>query len=185
MLDIMLYLIKQRIIFMKKLVIAVSIAVASLSSAFADDGKINFTGVITDDACTPVNDVSNPLEVPMGTVSSKAFSTTQTANPHKFSILLKDCPLAATSAKVTFDGTADSNVPSVLALTQVAGVATNVGIQITDKQNVVVPLYTESSAYPLTVGDNSLDFVARYYKTGTTVTAGPADATTNFTIVYN
>ncbi|MNC36707.1 putative fimbrial-like protein YcbU precursor [compost metagenome] len=90
-----------------------------------------------------------------------------------------------TSAKVKFDGLADSNVNSILALSQIPGVATNVGIQLTDNKNVVVPLHTASSAYPLSVGDNNLDFVARYYATAATVTAGPANAVSNFTIVYN
>jgi len=173
---------------MKKLVIAVSIAAASLSAAsvFADDGKINFVGAITDDACTVVNDMSNPLTVTLGTVSSKAFTGAgSTAAPTKFTIALKDCPSTVTSAKVKFDGTADSNVNTILALTQETGVATNVGIQLMDKQYMVVPLYTASSAYPLATGDNNLDFVARYYATAAAVTAGPANSTSNFTIIYN
>ena len=84
-----------------------------------------------------------------------------------------------------FDGTADSYVNTILALTQETGVATNVGIQLTDNKNIVVPLHTASSAYPLTAGDNNLDFVARYYATAATVTPGPANSTSNFTIVYN
>lgn len=172
---------------MKKLVIAASI-VASMSAAaaFADDGKINFIGAITDDACTVVNDMSNPLSVTLGTVSSTAFKVAgDTAAPTKFTIKLTNCPATMTSAKVKFDGTADSNVGTLLALTQETGVATNVGIQLMDKQNVVVPLYTASSAYNLVAGANDLDFVARYYATAATVTAGPANSTSNFTIVYN
>ena len=41
-----------------------------------------------------------------------------------------------------------------------------------DNKNVVVPLYTASSAYPLQPGENSLAFVARYYATSSTVNAG-------------
>ncbi len=171
---------------MKKLVIAASIAASMSAAAFADDGKINFIGSITDDACTVVNDMSNPLSVTLGTVSSKAFKAAgDTAAPTKFTIKLTGCPATMTSAKVKFDGTADSNVGSILALTQVAGVATNVGIQLADKQGAVVPLYTPSSAYTLVAGANDLDFVARYYATAAAVTAGPANSTSNFTIVYN
>jgi len=171
---------------MKKLIIAASIIASVSTAAFADDGKINFTGSITDDACTVVNDMSSPLSVELKTVSSKAFKAAgNTASPTGFSIKLTGCPAAMTSAAVKFDGTADSNVNTILALTQEAGVATNVGIQLTDNKDVVVPLHTASSSYPLTVGDNKLDFVARYYATAATVTAGPANATSNFTIVYN
>ncbi|WP_447877574.1 fimbrial protein [Serratia fonticola] len=171
---------------MKKLVIAASIIASLSASAFADDGKINFVGAITDDACTVVNNMTSPLTVTLGTVSSKSFTAAgSTASPTKFTIALTGCPAAMTSAKVKFDGTADSNVNTLLALTQEAGVATNVGIQLMDHKDVVVPLHTASSAYPLTAGDNNLDFVARYYATAATVTAGPANATSNFTIVYN
>lgn len=171
---------------MKKLVIAASIIAFLSTAAFADDGKINFIGAITDDACTVVNDMSSPLTVTLGNVSSKAFKAAgSTASPTEFTIALKDCPAAMTSAKVKFDGTADSNVNTILALTQESGVATNVGIQLTDNNNIVVPLHTASSSYPLTAGDNNLNFVARYYATAATVTAGPANSSSNFTIVYN
>ncbi|MFV8869985.1 fimbrial protein [Serratia fonticola] len=171
---------------MKKLVIAASIIASLSASAFADDGKINFIGAITDDACTVVNNMSNPLIVTLGTVSSTAFTTgTMTAAPTKFTIALTNCPASVTSAKVKFDGTANANDNTILALTQETGVATNVGIQLMDKSQAVVPLYTASTAYALTTGDNDLDFVARYLATSLPVTAGPANSTSNFTIVYN
>lgn len=171
---------------MKKLVIAASIIASLSAAAFADDGKINFVGAITDDACTVVNSMSNPLTVTLGTVSSKSFTTgSLTAAPTKFTIALKGCPAAMTSAKVKFDGTANANDNTILALTQETGVATNVGIQLMDKSQAVVPLYTASTAYALTTGDNNLDFVARYLATSLPVTAGPANSTSNFTIIYN
>lgn len=54
-----------------------------------------------------------------------------------------------------------------------------------DNKNVVVPLYTASSAYPLQPGGNSLAFVARYYATSNTVNAGFANSTSTFTLNYN
>lgn len=174
---------------MKKNLIVAALVTGVLSAsafAFADDGKINFIGSITDDACTVVNDMSSPLTVTLGTVSSKAFATAgDTAAPTKFTIALKECPSSFTSAQVKFDGAADSNVNTILALTQVDGVATNVGIQLMDNKGAVVPLFTPSSAYALTAGDNNLDFTARYYATAATVTAGPANSTSNFTVTYN
>lgn len=172
---------------MKKTLIVAALATGVLSaSAFAADGKINFTGFITDDACTVTNTVGSPLNVTLGTVSSAAFTGAgSTAAPTKFTIALTGCPASMTSAKVKFDGIADTNVNALLALTQETGVATNVGIQIMDKTNAVVPLQTASSAYALTAGVNNLDFVASYYATAAAVTTGPANATSNFTIVYN
>lgn len=170
----------------KNATIIAAIMTASLSSAYAADGQINFTGTITDAACTIVNSMSNPLAVNLGTVSSKAFNGAgSTAAPTKFTITLKDCPATVKSAKVKFDGASDTNDTSILKLTQVSGAATGVGIQLSDNTNTVVPLYTESAAYPLTTGDNNLDFVARYKATAQTVTSGPANSTSDFTIVYN
>lgn len=172
---------------MKNNLIVAALMTAALSAyASADDGQVNFVGSITDDACTVVNNMSSPLTVTLGNISSKAFTATgSTAAPTKFTIALKNCPEATTSAKVKFDGVADSNVNTLLALTQGAGVATNVAIQLTDDKNVAVPLYTESASYPLTVGDNNLDFIARYYATADVVTPGSANASSNFTIIYN
>lgn len=172
----------------KTLIAAAMVAASSLTamSAFAADGKINFVGSITDDACTVVNDVSNPLTVTLGKVSSSAFTTgSMTTAATKFSIKLTNCPASVTSAQVTFDGTADNNDSTILKLTEETGVATNVGIQLVDKSQAVLPLYTPSTSYALNTGDNDLDFVARYLATSLPVGAGPANATSNFTITYN
>ncbi|MBW7981909.1 fimbrial protein [Enterobacillus tribolii] len=175
----------------KNLIVAALIAGAmSASVASADDGKINFVGEITDNACTVTNSVTNPLTVTLGKVARTAFTGAgSTAAPTKFTIALTNCPESVTSASVKFDGVADTNVSSVLALTQATGedetTASGVGIQIMDKQNVAVPLHTASSAYTLAQGANNLDFVARYYATSATVTSGLANSTSNFTIVYN
>ncbi|WON76482.1 fimbrial protein [Serratia sp. UGAL515B_01] len=171
---------------MKKNFLIVFTACALSASTLADDGKINFYGTITDVSCTVVNDVSNPLTVTMGTVSSKAFTGAgSTAAPTRFTLLLKNCPSSVKSAVVKFDGIPALNDDTVLALSKVTGMATNVGIQITDNQRRVVPLFTPSSSYPLNAGENNLNFVARYYATGNKVTSGPANATSNFTIIYN
>ncbi|AMX05510.1 fimbrial protein [Enterobacter asburiae] len=170
-----------------KLTAAAIISAFSLAaiSAHADDGKINFIGKITDDACTVTNTVSNPLSVTLGTVSSKAFDGSDTAAPTDFKIELTSCPDSAKTAAVKFDGTAANNDSTALQLTQEDGVATGVGIQITDAKNTVVPLHAASSSYDLKTGANSLAFTARYLKVGSAVTSGPANSTTNFTIVYN
>lgn len=175
----------------KNLIVAALVAGAmSASVASADDGRINFVGEVTDSACTVTNSVTNPLTVTLGKVARTAFTGAgSTAAPTKFTIALTNCPDSVSSATVKFDGTADTNVSSVLALTAATGedavTAGGVGIQIMDKQNVVVPLHTASSAYALSEGANNLDFVARYYATAATVTAGQANSTSNFTIVYN
>lgn len=156
------------------------------TGVFAADGTINFIGTITDTACTVTNTPTNPLTVTLGTVSKKAFTGAgSTAAPTKFSIELTDCPVTVTSATVKFDGTSANNDNTALKLTQDTGVATGVGIQLSDATGAIVPLYTASSPYPLAEGTNNLDFIARYLALSDTVTAGPANSTSQFTIVYN
>ncbi|EJD6585053.1 fimbrial protein [Providencia rettgeri] len=172
---------------MKKLLISAGI----LSSLFAchtnaSDGQINFTGTITDTACTVTNNTTSPLSVILGTVSSKAFiASGSTVAPTKFQIALTGCPDTMKTAAVKFDGISANSDNSVIKLTAGSGVAENVGVQIVDSTGKVVPLFTNSSAYNLTGGANNLQFVARYISLADTVKAGKADSTAQFTIVYN
>lgn len=175
---------------MKKNLIAVAVLASSAFgiSAFAADGQVNFTGEIIDAGCTVVNTPANPLEVKLGKVARSAFTQAgDTAAPTGFTLQLTNCPATVSTASVKFDGTAVNGDNSVLALTQDAGVATGVGIQLSDASQTVLPLYTASTAYPLQSGSatNNLDFVARYVSTSNTVTAGPANSMASFTINYN
>lgn len=141
------------------LIIATLFSAGIFSAAIvsAADGKINFVGSITDDACTVTNNVGNPLTVTLGNVSSKAFTGAgSTAAPIKFTIALTDCPKTVTSVRVTFDGTADSNVNAILALTQDDGVATGVGLQLADQNGTPVTLFTPSTACHVPQGNNSI-----------------------------
>jgi major type 1 subunit fimbrin (pilin) len=154
----------------------------------AADGQVNFKGEIIDSACEVVNSVSNPLDVTLGQVAKTAFTGAgSTAAATKFTLQLKNCPESVTSAAVKFDGTADAGDNNVLQLTQDTGVATGVGIQLSDASNAVLPLFTASTSYPLVSGTavNNLDFVARYIATDETVTAGPANSVASFSINYN
>lgn len=181
---------------MKKTLLSTLLATTaflSTASAFAADGTVNFTGSITDTACV-VDTASATLSVPLGKISTKSFAGAGTVAPAtKFTLVVKSCP-AATTASVNFDGTPVSGDNNVLALTTGTGVATGVGVQISDKDGNPVPLRGLSGSYDLKKGDpadttkdvtNALDFTARYIATAATVGAGTANASTNFTIVYN
>lgn len=171
---------------MKKNLIAVALfaAAAVSTSAFAADGTVNFTGSITDVACT-VDTNSLNQTVDLGKVSKTAFNGAgSTAAAKGFSLVLKDCPTAVTSALVRFDGLQVPGDNSVLALTEATDKAKDVGIQITDNNNNVINLYQDSAPYTLAAGENKLNFTARYYATGNNVDVGSANAVTNFTVVY-
>ncbi len=172
---------------MNKNLIAVAVLAASAftSSVFAEDGKVNFTGTIIPQGCEVTADTINQT-VDLGKVAVSAFpGTGATAGAKQFSLKLTNCPTTVTAATVRFDGTQVPGDNSILALTNEPNVATGVGIQIADNQNKVINLHQDSSAYALSsTQENVLNFVARYVSTAASVTAGPANAVSNFTIVY-
>ncbi|MRS88949.1 fimbrial protein [Enterobacteriaceae bacterium RIT714] len=174
---------------MKKTFIATAIAAVSVlssASVLASDGTINFTGEVLDSACTVDIGANNTMEVSMGSVAKSAFTGKgSTASATKFNLKLTKCPTTVTSATVKFDGTAYAGDDSVLALTTETGVATGVGIQLSDSSNKVVTLFTPSSSMTLAEGDNVLPFVARYIQQAAAVTAGPANSVAQFTVNYN
>ncbi|UBX50608.1 fimbrial protein [Providencia alcalifaciens] len=176
---------------MKKNLLVSLIAASSFfaaNNALAADGTIDFTGEITDQACELASG-SDALKVNLGKVSKKALpSAGSTAAATKFTIKLINCPTTVTSASVKFDATSYPGDDSVIELKDAgkSGVATGVGIQITDNANTVVPLFTASKTYPLKDGvENNLDFRARYIAQTANVGVGLANANATFTINYN
>ncbi|MDC9751957.1 fimbrial protein [Proteus mirabilis] len=174
---------------MRKSFIAMLIATTSIfvaNNALAADGTIDFTGEIIDNACELAAG-SDALKVNLGKVSKTALpSAGVTAAATKFTIKLINCPATVSTASVKFDAKSYSGDDTVIALKQESGVATGVGIQITDDANTVVPLFTASKNYPLKEdGENNLDFIARYIAKTDSVTAGLANANATFTINYN
>lgn len=176
---------------MKKNLLVSLIAASSffaVNNALAADGTIDFTGEITDQACELASG-SDALKVNLGKVSKKALpSAGSTAAATKFTIKLINCPTTVTSASVKFDATSYPGDDSVIELKDAgkSGVATGVGIQITDNANTVVPLFTASKTYPLKDGvENNLDFRARYIAQTANVGVGLANANATFTINYN
>lgn len=182
---------------MKKTLLAAALATTaalSFSSAFAADGTVNFTGSVTDTACVVDMGGTNVLAVQMGKISKSSFTVAGTvAAATKFTLQLKSCP-SATTATVKFDGIAANGDDKVLALTTGTGVATGLGIQLSDKSGAVLPLATNSTSYTLLKKDltatppadvNDLVFTARYISTAAAVTAGSANSTATFSINYN
>jgi P pilus assembly protein, pilin FimA len=173
---------------MKKHVFALTlIAGLFASAANAADGTINFTGSITDAACT-VDSNSASQNVNLGTVSSKVFGAVgATASPTNFTIKLTSCPSTVTGASVKFDGTSDTTNTQLLKLAS-ASTAKGVGVAIYEKDaSTLVPMHSQSSRQTIDSAQttNTLAFVAKYMSTADAVTAGTANASTDFTIVYN
>ncbi|QJI40171.1 fimbrial protein [Pseudomonas sp. ADAK2] len=173
---------------MKKSLIAVALltgcAFAGMANAY--DGTINFIGNITDAACTVTANTANQT-VTLGKVQSTALpSVGATAAPTLFSIVLANCPAAVTGAYIKFDGPADTLNSKLLALTSGTGVATGVAIGLYEQDSSTqIPVGGSANPHGITPPDATYNFIAKYVATKAAVTAGPANAVTNFTIIYN
>ncbi|RAY67088.1 type 1 fimbrial protein [Enterobacter hormaechei] len=174
----------------KKLMIAMLAAGSALTvtNVFAAAGTVNFNGNILDSACD-VDVASQNQVVVLGDYYKTEFPTTgaRTAAT-QFNIILKNCPVSVTNARVRFDGTPDSINTRLLAVdTSVAGAATGVAINLMTADKADLPLHGSNGyTYVLSsTADNTLNFYAQYVSTASSVTAGPANSVANFSVVYN
>ncbi|EFX8916794.1 TPA: fimbrial protein [Shigella flexneri] len=162
---------------MKRNIIGGAFTLASLmlaGHALAEDGVVNFVGEIVDTTCEVTSDTADQI-VPLGKVSKNAFSGVGSlASPQKFSIKLENCPATYTQAAVRFDGTGQ------------AIAAIGVGIRIFNQSdNSQVKLYNDSDYTAIDAeGKAEMKFIARYVATNATVTAGTANADSQFTVEY-
>lgn len=163
------------------------LSIVSLNT-MASDGEINFTGSVTDTACTIDIGAGNKMTVALGDVAKTSFTGVgSTSSDTKFDITATACP-SALAATVKFDGVAYAGDPNVLALdTPGTGTAaTGIGVQIKDSTMTVVPLATSSSSYTLVATEpNILSFYASYIQKDATVVSGVGNATAQFTLNYN
>ncbi|ENU1227412.1 MULTISPECIES: fimbrial protein [Providencia] len=164
-------------------VIGIALAVTSAPIVFAS-GTINFTGEITDIACT-VDSNSKNLNVDLGKVSVKSLATQgEVAGLKDFTIKLVDCP-ANSKVTVQFSGTRDTSDRDILAINQAAGVANNVGIALFEKDATTqIKLFENSKQVELNGSTVDLDYVARYKATGV-ATAGPVNSSAVYSIQYH
>ena len=168
--------------------LAVAVVGSMSSIANAADGTINFTGSILDSACT-VNTTSASQTVNLGMVQRTAFAAAgDVAAATRFDIVLENCPETVKSASVTFDGVANSADGNILALAS-DQTAEGVGVALFEADGVTaIPLSTQSLPMSLEnegdVNRNVMTFVAKYKATQAEVVAGTANATSDFTIIY-
>ena len=154
-------------------------------TALAADGTVKFKGNILDTACT-VDSGSADQTVTLGDIAKAAFKAKDdTAAPTKFSIKLTACPTGTVNVK--FDGVSDPANLDLLKL-DTGQTATGVAIQITDAQNNLIKLHESNSLSAVTVATDktaTMNFIARYQATSATVGSGTANATSQFTVIYN
>ena len=160
------------------------------SQVFASDGTVHFRGEVIDSTCEVTADTKDQ-SVDLGKVNRTAFTVAgSTAAPTAFHIDLEKCPDGTEAA----DGNGDlaigdplnTTTPGDYTGTEPAPItATGVAIRIYNKaDNSQVKLYTKSAETPIVATKASMQFVARYIATSATVTAGTANADSQFTVEY-
>lgn len=153
---------------------------------WAHDLTINLTGKIYDATCTLSADSTNK-SVPMATVSAKSFSQPgNTTSPVKFTLNLENCATDMNGVEVTMAGAADANNPKLLALDPASDTATGIAIALQDEDHTLIPVNGTSKLYSLNPqgGNATLVFYAEYMATGGEVSAGEADASATFSMIY-
>ncbi|MBL5945896.1 type 1 fimbrial protein [Enterobacter asburiae] len=175
---------------MKKTLLAVMMAgsvMAMVNAAHAADGTVKFVGNIIDQACT-VDTSSANQTVQLGDVAASSFGNASgvQSSGQKFNIVLTACP--AGTVAVGFAGTADPADSTLLRL-DAGQTATGVGVRINNNDGTQVLMNDTASPARVTVpaggGDVTLSYVGQYQSTSASVTAGTANATSQFTVLYN
>ena len=162
------------------------------SGCWADDtgDNLEFTGTIMAQACdVEVSSLSQSID--LGQFSVADFSSTGTTTKFKpFNINLKNCSRGISGTKIWFTGTADSDNPALLALSETGMGSTNilasgVGVEILDDDQDAVDINNaDSVVYPLKAGRNTLSFYIRYKSTRPVVISGNATAVMYFDLQY-
>lgn len=165
------------------------------ASAMADDStdgsyKINFNGKFTSASCVVgVNDQDKSVN--LGEYKINDFKSTGSMGAKiPFTISLNNCDTSTIkTAAITMQGTTVEGNSKLLAPTDNGSgqtVAQNVGIEVRDSEGKAITFdgNTLSSALNLHDGDsNNILLSARYVSTGA-ASAGTANATAYFRIVY-
>lgn len=173
---------------MKKKYLMTTTLIAGLalsSAAFAADGVIHFTGKVVDNVCN----VSPTLNVTMDNVSVDSFTALgDRLNPKDFTLVLTDCPDTLNTASIQLDGIANPSDLDTFQLDNAGqpGVAGGVGLEVKSYSGVVAP-GGSTDPWPLDkiTGTNSLPFTASYKMTDSKVSAGDANVSVQFSVLYN
>ena len=159
---------------------------ASSPLAYAADGTINVKGHILDNTCAVTVDSEN-VSVKLGDIASKTFREAgDTSLPQAFSINLEKCGAAVSNVSVTFNGTADANNTTLLAIPAGTGSASGVGIAIYDRDKALMPINTVGESTGLEANQTTVEllFYANFMANGQPVVAGAVNASATFTLHY-
>ncbi|MFS2124594.1 fimbrial protein [Pseudomonas sp. Pseusp97] len=162
----------------------ISSANIPLAKAYLGSGPTIFYLVVSGSVNFVVSgcQVSVP-NVPLGTHEvSELSSNPYTANPSSFSVSLNNCPQTVPIRYQIDQITGYAN--QAQSVVNVTGGATGVGVQLLKSDGTTPsPMGSQQLIGSGSLG-YTLSFKARYFKTGTTVGAGAANATMGLTLFY-
>jgi len=172
------------------MIIGASLMASTAYAANQGEGKITFTGSITDAPCSIAAGSLDQI-IPLGAVSNVALAAngnTGISTPEAFSIELKDCVIATKGTKdkvsVTFTGAASSYDATSLGL---IGTAEGAYILMSQADGAKVALNTPTAAQTVTNGTNStLSFTAALKGGGedAVIKPGSFQVPANFVLSY-
>ncbi|MEO5831721.1 MAG: fimbrial protein [Rhodanobacter sp.] len=146
--------------------------------------NINATILIQVPTCNiSADSVSKTVTLP--SITTSQFSgTSSTAGTTPFSLQLTDCP-----SNLGVFITLDTNSPQASASGVIApsgpGYANGIGVQIVDADGITPVTFGGTISTGTTTASNyTINLFARYYQTGTTVSAGPVKGIATYTLDY-
>ncbi len=173
---------------MKKLSVAVMVILGmGMSSAYAADGSLNFTGSVASGTCS-IDSNSNTLSVDFDAVTvanimqMKESGLTLPSLQRTISINLNGCPDSVSTAKINFEGAVSSYNPNIFIGNSTAKF---VGALIKDQAGNTISANTadgEFNSQSITEGANTLNYVVGL--TRTTYTANATAGTINIPLTY-
>lgn len=157
-----------------------------VSFSLAADSTLSIGGRVVASGCT-IRNTEQPIII--GSFSGKDFPTVGSTSSFKaMNIDLVNCYTKLKSVQVNFSGTADSDNPTLLALTDAGGgkvLATGVGVELLDSNFKTIPFNNPKPlVYELFGEANTLSFLMRYKSTKAQVTPGEASAIMFFDLIY-
>ncbi|WP_180001881.1 MULTISPECIES: fimbrial protein [unclassified Acinetobacter] len=170
---------------MKKILLASSLIVLGMSSAFAADGKITINGLVTDNTCVVTTPQGKDLTVTLPTVSKLSLASDgATAGRTPFTLGLTGCQAGDVGTYFEPGATVDF----ATGLLNNAGEATNVKVQLVGDNNLPIRVLAgpqENSQFVTVNADGSaaLNYYAEYYATGA-ATSGDVTTSVQYTITY-
>ncbi|PVZ86213.1 fimbrial protein [Serratia sp. S1B] len=173
---------------MKKLKPIVALSLFFMSSAYAVDGTINFTGEIVANTCT-ISTGGGTVTVTLPTISTSHFKDIGSrAGQTAFTIDLTGCTPASGSVAVRFTGTGDQVDPTTgLFLPTTGSLVKGVGVAVYDSTDTHIKTAGNNSVYQAintTTGSASIPMTAWYQQYQESITPGDLKATGGIELVY-